>query len=66
MKLKVSLKANTRGIPGRKTYDTEVNAENYKEISLVLKDLDNNGLPIDKAIKDFKLKNSYWDDAIGI
>jgi len=66
VKLSVSLKSNNKSVVGRKSYKTEVNAENYKEISLVLTDLENNGLPIDKAIKEFKNKKSNWNIALGI
>ena len=66
MKLKISLKSDGKGLPGRKRYDNEVNADNYKEISLVLLDLDNSGLPIKKAIKEFKKGYSDWDIALGI
>ncbi len=66
MKLKVSLKSDTKNTPGRKRYDTEVNADNFKEIALVLTDLDNNGLPIKKAINEFRIKKSDWDIALGI
>jgi len=66
VKLSVSLKSNNKNVVGRKSYKTEVNAENYKEISLVLTDLENNGLPIDKAIKEFKNKKSDWNIALGI
>lgn len=66
MKLKVSLKSECKGIPGRKGYTTTINASNYKEISLVLKDLKFQGLPIEKAIKEFKLSNSDWEIALGL
>jgi hypothetical protein len=66
MKLKVSLKGDVKNIPGRKKYYTEVNAENFKEIALVLTDLENNGLPIKKAINEFRIKKSDWDIALGV
>jgi len=66
MKLKVSLKSEGKGLPGRKRYDNEVNADNYKEISLILLDLDNNGVPIKKAINEFKKGYSDWDIALGM
>jgi hypothetical protein len=66
MKLKVSLKGDVKNIPGRKRYNTEVNAENFKEIALVLTDLENNGLPIKKAINEFRIKKSDWDIALGV
>jgi hypothetical protein len=43
-----------------------VNAENFKEIALVLTDLENNGLPIKKAINEFRIKKSDWDIALGV
>jgi len=66
MKLKVSLKSEGKGFPGRVRYNTEINADNFKDISLVLCDLDRQGLPIKKAIKEFKLGNSDWEIALGL
>ena len=65
-RLKVSIRTDSRGVPGSRTYNNEVNAENYKDIALVLKDLKNLDLPIDKAIKEFKLAKSDWDIALGL
>jgi len=64
-KLKVSVRNENSNI-GNKKYNNKVNADNYKEISLILKDLQNLGLPIKKAIKDFNLKDSDWDVAFGL
>lgn len=64
-KLKISLKGDNLG-PGNHRYSNEVNSENFREISKVLADLKNFGLPIDKAIKDLKNnQRSAWDDIIG-
>lgn len=35
-------------------YKNEVNAEDFKQIALILLDLDSNGLRIDKAIQEFR------------
>ena len=61
-KLKIKLRGNT---PGNDRYVNEINGENFKEIALVLKDLKHLNLPIDKAIKEFKLSRSDWDAALG-
>jgi len=61
--LKVNLLSNGK-VPGKSQYKNKVNSENYKEISLVLNDLNNLGLPIEKAIKDFNLKKSDWEAAL--
>jgi 5S rRNA maturation endonuclease (ribonuclease M5) len=66
MKLKVSLMSGNAGSSGRTSYYTKINADNYKEIYLVLLDLDRKGLPIKKAIKEFNLSNSDWNIALGI
>jgi len=63
--LKVSIESENSDA-GKKQYKNKVNAESYKEISLILKDLNNLGKPIDKAIKDYKIKKSDWDIALGI
>ena len=53
--------------PGSKTYSNEVNASNFKDIALVLKDLKNLNLPIDKAIKEMKSSTKTdWDMALGL
>jgi hypothetical protein len=66
MKLKVKLTTDEKGAIGNKTYSTEVNAKNFNEISLVLNDLKNLDLPIEKAIKHFNLSKSDWDAILGI
>jgi hypothetical protein len=66
MKLKVVLRRDKSG-QGASSYNNLVNAENYKEVALVLLDLKNNSVPIDKAIKELRnLEKSDWDYAIGI
>lgn len=62
-KLRVKIKGDR---PGNDRYINEVNAENYKEIALVLNDLKNLNLPIDKAIKEMKSSKSDWDIALGL
>jgi len=65
MKLKISLKSQS-GLPGSHSYSNEINAENFKEIALILKDLSNYGIPIDKAIKEYlKETKTDWDIIIG-
>jgi hypothetical protein len=64
--LKIWLKTDNEGQPGSKTYGNEVNGKNYKDIALVLKDLKNLDLPIDKAIKEFKKSKSDWEAALQI
>ena len=61
-KLKIKLRGNS---PGNDKYVNEVSSENPKEIMLVLRDLKALGLPIDKAIREFKRPNNEWDRAIG-
>jgi hypothetical protein len=62
-KLKVKLRGNN---PGNDRYVNEINGENYREIALILADLKNLNLPIDKAIKEFKSPKNDWDAALGI
>lgn len=63
VKLKVKIKGNS---PGNDRYVNEINGENYKELALVLKDLKNLNLPVDKAIKEMRLTKSDWDIALGV
>ena len=63
--LKVSIQSEGNN-PGKKQYKNKVNANNFKEISLVLTDLKSLGLPIEKAIKDFRMKTSDWDSILGV
>lgn len=35
-------------------YKNEVNAEDFRQIALILLDLDSNGLKIDKALQEFR------------
>jgi len=65
MKLKVVIKSETHGKGNSAVYATEVNANNYKELTLVLNDLKNFNLPIEKAIKEFNLSKSDWEAALG-
>lgn len=63
--LRVSLKSGTNR-PGSHIYDNQINAENFKEFALVLRDLSNYGIPIEKAFKEFLLKKkSDWEAVIG-
>jgi len=63
--LKVNLKSDNTDV-GNKQYQNKVNAMDFRKISLILSDLKNLGLPIDKAIKEFNLKKSDWDTALGL
>lgn len=65
MKLKVVIKSERHKKGDSALYANEVNGNNFKEISLVLKDLKNFNLPIDKAIKEFNLSKSDWEAALG-
>lgn len=66
MKLRVSLKSENNQ-PGSHRYDNLVNADNYKEVALVLSDLANHGVPVKKAIIEyFKLIKTDWEAIIGI
>ena len=61
-KLRVFVKGD--GVQGNKRYLNEVNADNFKDIALVLKDLENLGLPIKKSIKEYNLSKSDWDASL--
>lgn len=63
-RLSVKLKENVRDTYCK--YDNKVPAEDFRKLSLVLKDLKNLGLPIEKAIKEFNLQKSDWDAALGL
>jgi len=63
--LKVSVKSDNSNV-GNKQYHNKINAENFREICLVLTDLENLGLPMKKAIKEFNLEKSDWDAAMGL
>ena len=62
--LKVSIKSDNSNV-GNKQYSNKINANNFKEISLILTDLENLGFPITKAIKEFTLEKSDWNAALG-
>jgi len=63
-KLKIVLKADTK--QGAYDYNHEINASNYKELAQILKDLRTFNIPIDKAIKEFKLSKSEWDNMLSL
>ena len=65
-KLRVFMKSENKSSPGSKVYSNEINADNYKEVALVFKDLRNLGVPVDKAIKEDKKSKNDWDAALGI
>lgn len=63
--LKVSLQGAYKKA-GNTSYKNKINGENFKEVALVLSDLNNFGVPVDKAIKEFLLKSkSDWDVLTG-
>lgn len=66
MKLQIRIKGDSKEIPGNKFYSTEVNAKNYKELAIILIDLKNLNIPIEKAIKEFNLSKSDWEAALGL
>jgi len=37
-------------------YKNEINAEDFRQIAIILSDLENNGLNIEKAVQEFKKK----------
>lgn len=59
VKLKVALKSGK--YVGAYSYKNEINADNFKDIAMILNDLKNLNLPIDKAIGEFNSKKSDWD-----
>ncbi len=63
--LKITLQSDNSHA-GNKQYRNKINAMNFKEISLILTDLKNLGIPIEKGIKEFRLKKSDWDAAMGL
>ncbi len=65
MKLKVVIKSENHKKGNNAIYANEINGSNFKEVALVLKDLSNFNLPIEKAIKEFNLSKSDWDAALG-
>ncbi len=65
MKLKVVIKADTHKKGNSAIYANEVNGSNFKEVALILTDLKNFNLPIEKAIKEFNLSKSDWEAALG-
>lgn len=63
--LKVSVE-NDNSLAGKSQYRNKVNAENFKEVALVLEDLKNLGVPVEKAFKELKVRKSDWEIALGI
>jgi len=66
MRVKVVIKSENHQKGQNAIYATEVNGNNHKELALVLKDLNNFNLPIEKAIKEFNLSKSDWEAALGL
>lgn len=65
MKLKISLKSEN-SYAGRNQYHNEINANNFKELALILLDLYNLGVPVVNAFKEFQKEHkSDWDLMIG-
>lgn len=64
MKLKVVVKSDNHRKGEQAMYANEINGRNFKDVSLVLNDLNNFGVPIEKALKEFKIKKSDWDIAL--
>lgn len=65
MKLKVSLKSDGKEA-GCNQYHNVVDANNFKLIALLLMDLANNNVPIEKAYKEYqRMIKSDWDIIIG-
>ena len=65
MKLKVSLKSENKSA-GCNQYHNEVNASDFTKVALILLDLKNNNVPIDKAYKEYlRLIKTDWDVIIG-
>ena len=54
-----------KGNAGTNIYHNKINAENFREIILLLFDLEKLGVPIKKAVKEFEQKSSVWDAALG-
>lgn len=65
MKLKVVIKSERHKKGSTAMYANEVNANNFKELALVLNDLKNFDIPIEKAIREFSLSKSDWEASLG-
>lgn len=65
MKIKIRIIDGHKEKNSNTVYKTEVDAKNYKELSKLLIDLRNLGLPISKSIKQFNLIKSDWNAALG-
>jgi len=63
--LRIVLKGDIKNLPSNKVYATQVNAQNYKEVAMILEDLERMGVPIKKAIKEFNLRKSDWEILFG-
>jgi len=63
--LKVSVESEN-SLAGKSKYRNKVNADNFKEIALVFKDLKNLGVPVEKAIKQMRSEESDWDISLGL
>lgn len=50
------VRVKERGAKGIGSYEykNEINGDDFNQIALILSDLENTGLPIDKAIKEFR------------
>ena len=64
MYLKIIVKDNKRAKEVK--YNNKILDNDYKKIASLLSDLNNLGVVIDKAIKEYRKKDSDWDVAIGL
>jgi len=65
MKLKIRVTTDRSNSEGNCLYKNKIEGKNYKELAIILNDLKNIGLPLDKAIKEYKLTKSDWEVALG-
>jgi len=64
--LKVKVETGKFNEGGKLVYKNKVNPQSFKELSILLVDLENLDFPIEKAIKEFRLKRSDWDAVLGM
>lgn len=68
MKLRIKILTDKRfgGERRETTFIREVNGDNFKEVALTLIELQDYGVPIEKAVKEFLALKSDWNAALRI
>lgn len=62
--LKVKLSTGKGGKGEKLIYQNKVSAKNFREVALVLEDLKNLDIPIERSFKEMKIQRSDWERSL--